>query len=306
MLHPETEITAIPPLTDAQQALLEWHSVLNVIGVIASELTAVGARLGGDGGLCRESLAATAALDQAIRAHPATLLLGDWVERFTATVLHELENLAGPLPTPDAGTAAVAEIGGLLAILAAREREREASTGAADHAWDVFFVEELLAEFGSVLAAMEQIARGRYRIRVNEPRRQATDYCVRFRFVADRGTTIWMPRALVGVVRDLVANARKYTAPGGTICADLNQAGGALHFSVTDDGRGIPAEEIPAVVHFGQRGSNVTDVRTLGGGFGLTRAFVVTQRHGGRLWLASAAGQGTRVRLEIPRPLRHK
>ena len=56
------------------------------------------------------------------------------------------------------------------------------------------------------------------------------------------------------------------------------------------------------VVRFGERGSNVADVRTMGGGFGLTKACMLAQRLGGRAWIASRENVGTRVTLEIPRP----
>ena len=56
------------------------------------------------------------------------------------------------------------------------------------------------------------------------------------------------------------------------------------------------------MVQFGQRASNVGEVRTMGGGFGLTKAFLVTKQFGGRFWLASQLEVGTRVRIQIPRP----
>ena len=42
--------------------------------------------------------------------------------------------------------------------------------------------------------------------------------------------------------------------------------------------------------------------RTMGGGFGLTKAFLVTKQFGGRFWIASEVGVGTRIRIQIPRP----
>ena len=76
-----------------------------------------------------------------------------------------------------------------------------------------------------------------------------------------------------------------------------------LKFGVQDTGRGIPSNELQTVVHYGKRGSNVGQVRTLGGGFGLTKAFLVTKQFGGRFWIRSEVGIGTRIRIEIPRPV---
>ena len=44
------------------------------------------------------------------------------------------------------------------------------------------------------------------------------------------------------------------------------------------------------------------DKATMGGGFGLTKAYLVTRQFGGRMWIASRPGAGTRITLSIPRP----
>jgi signal transduction histidine kinase len=69
---------------------------------------------------------------------------------------------------------------------------------------------------------------------------------------------------------------------------------------VEDTGRGIPAAELASVVQFGYRGSNVADVRSHGAGCGLTKAFLVARQFGGRFWIASELGRGTRIRFRIP------
>jgi signal transduction histidine kinase len=111
-----------------------------------------------------------------------------------------------------------------------------------------------------------------------------------------------MPPVFKDVMRDLVANARKYTTPGGHITFAVHESETELRFVVEDTGRGIPAAEIPTVVQFGRRASNVGDVRTMGGGFGLTKAVLVTKQFGGQFWIASEAGLGTRIRIVLPRP----
>ncbi|MSU71205.1 MAG: ATP-binding protein [Opitutus sp.] len=81
-----------------------------------------------------------------------------------------------------------------------------------------------------------------------------------------------------------------------------NQAGPGSATS-KNTGRGIPADERAAVVEFGRRASNVGNVRTMGGGFGLTKAFLATKQFGGRFWIATEVGVGTRVRIHVPRPV---
>ncbi|MBT5902062.1 MAG: ATP-binding protein [Opitutaceae bacterium] len=113
---------------------------------------------------------------------------------------------------------------------------------------------------------------------------------------------VLIPLVFKDVMRDLIANSRKYSPLGASIIVGLYETSDALKFVVQDTGRGIPEEEIQRVFEYGSRGSNVEGVRTMGGGFGLTKAFYVTKQFGGRFWIKSAVDQGTRIRIELPRP----
>lgn len=92
------------------------------------------------------------------------------------------------------------------------------------------------------------------------------------------------------------------TLPGGHIDAGLRDNGHNLRLVVQDTGCGIPADEIERVVDFGYRATNVQSKATKGGGFGLTKAYYLTSKLGGSMWIESTLGQGTRITLEIPRP----
>jgi signal transduction histidine kinase len=162
--------------------------------------------------------------------------------------------------------------------------------------------ERLHADFRTFFAAVEKNGKGRYRIVYNAARKGPQDYYIDIRFEASDGGPLLMPPVFQDSMRDLVANARKYTAPGGSITAALYEDDRALRFVVSDTGRGIPEAELETVVQFGKRASNVGNVRTMGGGFGLTKAFMVTKRFGGRFWIASELGRGTRIRIVIPLP----
>jgi signal transduction histidine kinase len=101
-------------------------------------------------------------------------------------------------------------------------------------------------------------------------------------------------------MRDLAANARKYTAPGGALRVTLAEDGDGLLLRVSDTGRGIPEEEIVEVVRFGRRGRPDGRVH-FGGGYGLTKACHFAHAFGGRIWIRSAPGAGTTVTIRIPR-----
>ncbi|MFW5710677.1 MAG: ATP-binding protein [Spirochaetota bacterium] len=109
-----------------------------------------------------------------------------------------------------------------------------------------------------------------------------------------------MPLLVKDVFRDLVANARKYTDPGGNILAGVFQDAEHLRMLVEDNGRGIPEESIESVVDFGIRAGNAISKTSYGGGFGLTKAYYITKNFGGRMWIESEINYYTRIKVVIP------
>lgn len=304
MVMPEIEIRDIPPLSPGQSSLLNMHSMLNVVNVLHGELTLLGFALADDPDLLRPALDAcerfradladpTASLRQA-RALPT---MTAEIRQAVATARQRHPDKADHAEVADS----CANLESVFKVLAVRAREILARSQAPDR-WEVLPIEELRRDFREVFAAIEKNSRGRYRIMYNLALQEPADYFVNFDVESQNGQVVAMPLVLKDVIRDLMANARKYTPPGGTINAGLYETDTVLKFTVQDTGRGIPAHEIETVVHYGQRGSNVGTVRTLGGGFGLTKAFLVTKQFGGRFWIGSAVGIGTRIRIEIPRP----
>jgi signal transduction histidine kinase len=58
--------------------------------------------------------------------------------------------------------------------------------------------------------------------------------------------------------------------------------------------------EVERVVEYGRRASNVGNTKTMGGGFGLTKAYLVARQFGGRMWIETELGRGTRVEIALP------
>lgn len=169
--------------------------------------------------------------------------------------------------------------------------------------WESFQIQDFKKEFQKFFYAMEKNSRGRYRIIYNIAEQDEKDYLVQFEVNSDFKNIIHLPLLLKDVIRDLVANARKYTPPGGNIDIGIVQKESVFKFVVKDNGYGIPEKEIPKIIDYGYRASNVKDeVRTMGGGFGLTKAYHTTQKFGGRFWIDSELNEGTKITIEIPIP----
>ncbi len=110
-------------------------------------------------------------------------------------------------------------------------------------------------------------------------------------------------RRLERVFSNLLTNAIKYSPNGGKITViiepeERNSAPGA-NISISDEGIGIPAEELPDMFEHFRRGSNVQS-RIGGSGLGLVSARYIVEQHGGSIEVASSEGQGSSFSIWLP------
>lgn len=169
--------------------------------------------------------------------------------------------------------------------------------------WDYCPAERLRLNLQHVFEAMELNSHGRYQIVYDAADKAPGDYLIDILITApQRNDCLYLPLVLQEIMRDLSANARKYSQPGSVVHTRLEDNGQRIWLSVKDQGMGIPEAELSAIVDFGQRASNAKDKRSMGGGFGLTKAWYFTQQLGGRLWISSVLNQGTEIQIEIPYP----
>jgi signal transduction histidine kinase/ActR/RegA family two-component response regulator len=100
------------------------------------------------------------------------------------------------------------------------------------------------------------------------------------------------------VLTNLVGNAIKFTERGrvavGLDVQDKTPTHVNLHFTVTDTGVGIPAERQSAVFEAFTQADGSTTRRYGGTGLGLTISSTLVEMMGGRIWLESEPGRGTR------------
>ena len=106
-------------------------------------------------------------------------------------------------------------------------------------------------------------------------------------------------RKIKQVVLNLLSNALKFTAEGGRIDIGATMNDGMVEVSVADTGVGIAPEDQEAVFEeFRQVGTADKKVEGTGLGLALCRKFV--ELHGGRIWVKSRVGQGSRFTFTLP------
>jgi signal transduction histidine kinase len=112
------------------------------------------------------------------------------------------------------------------------------------------------------------------------------------------------PNRLNSVMSNLLSNAIKFTATGGQIRVDARWDDDEIVVSVSDNGPGIPSDEIPRVFEHLFRGrASIQDPNNPveGTGLGLALAKTVVEQHGGRLWVTSVEAEGSTFYFSLPR-----
>jgi len=107
------------------------------------------------------------------------------------------------------------------------------------------------------------------------------------------GTVLADADRLVQVLVNLLANALKFSPPGTTVTVAAVPIGQDVLFTVSDHGRGIPADQLERIFdRFHQ--VDASDTRQQGGtGLGLAICAAIVHQHGGRIWAESTDGGST-------------
>jgi signal transduction histidine kinase len=113
---------------------------------------------------------------------------------------------------------------------------------------------------------------------------------------------VWAdPDRLHQVLTNLLANAIKFTPPGGEVTATAGDgAGGLVRLAVEDTGPGIPAAERERIFDKFYQVGRVESERPPGTGLGLTIARHLVELHGGRIWVEDARHAGAAFVLLLP------
>jgi len=102
------------------------------------------------------------------------------------------------------------------------------------------------------------------------------------------------------VLQNLLDNAVQYTPSGGRIEVSAAGAGGQIVITVADTGIGIPQAEQSRIFERFYRVDAARSREAGGTGLGLSIARHIVEAHGGRIWVESAVGEGSRFHFSIP------
>ena len=105
---------------------------------------------------------------------------------------------------------------------------------------------------------------------------------------------------LTQILDNLLSNAVKYTPSGGTIRVVVTTCDGQAAVAVTDEGLGIPSEELPKLFTRFHRVDTPDRVSIRGTGLGLYITEQLVTMHGGTISVKSEVGQGSTFTFTLP------
>lgn len=105
--------------------------------------------------------------------------------------------------------------------------------------------------------------------------------------------------ALTRVIINLVSNAIKFSPEGSEVIVGADRSPGVIHVWVQDRGPGIPAAELDRVFERFQQVEG-SSKRAGGTGLGLAICKEFVRLHGGKIWVESEPGQGSKFIFTLP------
>ncbi len=102
------------------------------------------------------------------------------------------------------------------------------------------------------------------------------------------------------ILVNLVDNAIKYSLPTSEVVIDFKVQGDELVTSVTDSGVGVPAAQVDKLFQKFGRIFNPMSVQAGGTGLGLYIVKNLVESHGGRIWVTSREGRGSKFSFTLP------
>lgn len=299
----EIHILESPLKTTDQQHEADMHSVINLLGVIVSVLSLLEHQVT-SGKKCIIALSdEIMEAAQAVRQKDSVHYAFQRIEDSRQLILNCVSRIARDSKFTEEKAAANEAHSNLLSIYeVASERIAELKLRAEDPDLRITLdAPNLKHKFVQVFRAIEKNSNGLYRIRFNLALKEQKDYYIDLNIESHRKDgQLYIPLRLVDVLRDLTANSRKYTEPGGRIALAMVQDDELIRCTIEDNGMGIPENELDKVVQYGYRATNVLHKKTKGGGFGLSKAAWLVLAWGGSFSIASELDKGSVLKIAVP------
>jgi PAS domain S-box-containing protein len=105
---------------------------------------------------------------------------------------------------------------------------------------------------------------------------------------------------IIQVLVNLVSNAIKFSPGGTTVSIGTTRAGDMVEFRVSDQGRGIPADQVANVFERFKQVKSTDGKKGKGTGLGLAICKAIVEQHGGRIAVQSQEGKGSQFYFTIP------
>lgn len=106
---------------------------------------------------------------------------------------------------------------------------------------------------------------------------------------------------LLQVFTNLISNALKFSEPGkGTIYIQYRYDNGYLEVQVSDNGKGIPEDDLPYVFDKFYQSKDQNTKKPHGSGLGLAISKQIIDHHGGKIWVENNAKNGVTFSFTLP------
>ena len=102
------------------------------------------------------------------------------------------------------------------------------------------------------------------------------------------------------VLGNLLSNATKYSFPDSDIIVDVREREDGAEITVTNHGKGIPADELGQIFNRFARSSTSRQSNIAGLGLGLFISKGLVEAHGGRIWAESRPDEATTFHVFLP------
>jgi len=110
-------------------------------------------------------------------------------------------------------------------------------------------------------------------------------------------------RRVQRVLYNLVQNSIRHTPPDGTIFISATDTGDEVTLEVSDTGEGVAAQDRDRLFDRTYRVDPSRSRSSGGAGLGLSIAKGIVEAHGGRIWVESVLGEGSKFSFTIPKKI---